>query len=310
MLFSKTTLLLLSTLAATSGAHKVDVTLSFSGLEDLGENFRYEGWLKGAAGVVSTGIFQAETDGSYEGTFKGIDGEKDGKEPDDFVLTIEPYPDSDPTPSSTHVLAGALGEDGVAVPIGVKHGAALGSDFMDAAGTYILAAPTGPADFSLGIWWLGEGQAPGLTLPTLPAGWVYEGWVASDAGAVSTGRFTDASMPDSDGAGSTAGTEDAPGVPGQDFINPPTNLTMGFTAVISIEPEPDNSAAPFAFKPLVHPITATEGGVSQTMNQNLGSLGSGTVKLTESEEKEPDSGVRAVSFLAATATMAVGFMFA
>ena len=45
------------------------------------------------------------------------------------------------------------------------------------------------------------GPGPILDLPTLPAGWVYEGWVVGPDGPVTTGRFTMASGADSDGDG-------------------------------------------------------------------------------------------------------------
>ena len=295
----------------TPSAPVYDVALSFMGLEDLGDDYRYEGWLVNGNGAVTTGIFQAESDGSFEGTFEGITGEIGGEKAETFVLTIEPYPDSDPSPAATHVYAGALADMGTAAPITVDHAAALGSDFTSAAGNYFLAAPTGPADFSLGIWWLG-GDPPGYTLPTLPEGWADEGWVVSDdSGPVSTGRFTDPAGADSDGAGPAAGDEPGPAAPGQDFINPPMDLTMGFTAVLSIEPEPDNSPAPFAFKPLIHEIVAMEEGAVQMMDQNLDSLGSGEVTLTASKSVAT-SGVASTAtvFVAALLSMAVAAMMA
>ena len=52
---------------------------------------------------------------------------------------------------------------------------------------------------------------------------------------------------------------------GQDFIAPPVDL-IGHTAVISVEPDPDNSPAPFALKPLITPsIENLGGGVLQPM---------------------------------------------
>jgi hypothetical protein len=46
---------------------------------------------------------------------------------------------------------------------------------------------------------------------------VYEGWVASAAGPVSTWRFTDSAAADSDGPGITGGPYQAPPFSGQDF---------------------------------------------------------------------------------------------
>ena len=53
-----------------------------------------------------------------------------------------------------------------------------------------------------------------------------------------------------------------PPFPGEDFLtNAPAGLSFptdlaGGTAVISVEPEPDDSSAPFTLKPLVGPIPA------------------------------------------------------
>ncbi|MFT4526286.1 MAG: hypothetical protein ACI85F_002458 [Bacteroidia bacterium] len=54
-----------------------------------------------------------------------------------------------------------------------------------------------------------------------------------------------------------------PSFPGEDFlVNAPSGLTFptdlaGGTAVISIEPYPDNSASPFTLKPLVGMISTS-----------------------------------------------------
>ena len=105
-------------------------------------------------------------------------------------------------------------------------------------------------------------------MPTLPVGWVYEGWVVDNNldQPISTGTFSDENGPDSDGAGPAAGLGPALLFPGQDFINPARNLSENHTAVISVEPVPDNSPAPFTLKPLLVPIVDSFG--SQTMNNN------------------------------------------
>ena len=171
-----------------------------------------------------------------------------------YVLTIEPAVGDDPAPSDTHVLAGDLA-DGTAT-LSIAHAAALGTDFADAAGTYVLNTPSSadPADYAQGIWWLDPSTmppSPSLTLPVLPSGWTYEGWVVGPDGPISTGTFTDPAAVDDDGAGPDAGPDPAPSLPGQDFVDPPKVLTSGYAAVISVEPVPDNAPEPFAIKPLV-----------------------------------------------------------
>jgi hypothetical protein len=171
-----------------------------------------------------------------------------------------------------------------AATLSAGHPMALGNDFTS-AGSYVLAAPSAGAEGSHknGIWWLDPqaGPGPSLTLPKLPTGWMYEGWVVGKDGPVSTGRFSAASGADSDGAGATAGAQAAPAFPGQDFVQPPIDLTSGYAAVISIEPEPDNSPAPFALKPLMDQSIEDVGKeVPQTMDNNAGSFPTGSATLT------------------------------
>jgi hypothetical protein len=105
---------------------------------------------------------------------------------------------------------------------------------------------------------------------------VYEGWAVVGGVPYSTGTFTSVTGADSDGAGSGAGPEAAPPFPGQDFITPALDLTPS-TAVISVEPYPDNDPAPFAMKPLVGDVGAEAAGTSVDLGQNLGSLPTGDV---------------------------------
>ena len=72
---------------------------------------------------------------------------------------------------------------------------------------------------------------------------------------VSTGTFTMTGA--ADNGAPFSGSEQGPAYPGEDFVtNAPTGLTFptdltGNTIVVSIEPSPDNSVAPFQLKPLV-----------------------------------------------------------
>lgn len=260
--------------------------LSFSGLEDLGPDYAYEGWLIVDGMAVSTGVFTVDSSGQMSHSYfptqvSGVDAVTA------FVLTIEPMPDSDPSPSAVHLLGGDWINGKASLSIG--HAAALGDDFSMVSGSYILSAPSsgGTADYSNGIWWLDPAAGPGSTLelPALPEGWVYEGWVAGAEGPVSTGRFTMAAGADSDGAGPDGGMEDFPPFPGQDFVDPAKVLTSGYAAVISVEPEPDNSAGPFAIKPLMDPnIDDVGAGVLQSMGLNLGSIPSGSVALLQTAD--------------------------
>jgi hypothetical protein len=272
-----------ATVSPVAAADQVELQLGFTGLEDLGPDWAYEGWLIVDGAPISTGVFTIDGSGTPSATTFSVEGSNISAA-SAFVLTVEPVPDPDPAPSAVHVLAGDL-VDGVA-QLSAGHGAALGNDFSGASGSYILNAPSGgaSAEYANGIWWLDPAAGPGptLNLPALPAGWVYEGWVVGPDGPITTGRFSVASGVDSDGAGPTGGPEAFPPFPGQDFVNPPMVLTDGYAAVISIEPEPDNSTAPFAFKPLVDmTIDDVGAGILQEMANNAGAFPVGTASLVE-----------------------------
>lgn len=228
-----------------------ELTLSFQGLGELGPDAAYEGWLIVDGQPISTGTFSVDSEGML-GDDRFEVAAEDLRAASAFVLTIEPVPDDDPAPSATKYLGGTF--EGDSADLDVSFQAALGDDFSMAAGSYVLAVPSADDEgrYARGIWWLdpAAGSGPSLSLPELPDGWAYEGWVVGMGTPHSTGRFTSVSGPDSDGAGSAAGPLDTPPFPGQDFVDPESTL-LGYQAVISVEPEPDNSPEPFALKPLV-----------------------------------------------------------
>jgi len=254
------------------------LTLNITGLDNLGTGYDYEGWLIVNSSPVSTGTFTVDDNGNMSATsFQVMQSDLDAAAK--FVLTIEPVPDSDPAPASTHYLAGDF--SGNMASLSVADGAALGDDFTSAMGDYILNTPSTSSDnsdYADGIWWLDPmaGPGPTLILPVLPDGWVYEGWVVGQSGPVTTGRFTMASGDDSDMGGMTAGMDPVPPFPGQDYINPMMRL-IGDAAVITIEPEPDNSPDPFTLKPLVDTNIQDVGiGVLQSMANNASTFPTGS----------------------------------
>jgi len=243
--------------------------LQFSGLEPLTKGFHYEGWAIIDGSPVSTGKFNVDGNSGLTtvagvpiagGSFStGIDLSETGM----IVLTIEPSGDTDDIPADTHVLAGSV--TGGMADLTAGHMAALGDDFMTASGEYILATPSTMAtsDELSGIWFLSLASGSpmtGLDLPTLPAGWAYEGWAVVSGTPVTTGRFTSFVMADDNAPFS--GPDAGPPFPGEDLImNAPEGLMFptslaGGLAVISIEPEPDDSPAPYTFKPLMGGIDA------------------------------------------------------
>ena len=273
-------------LSACGGSGGTSLELNLSGLEDLGATSVYEGWLIVNGTPVSTGRFSVNATGQLSQTqFPVARDQADAASA--FVLTIEPAVNDAPAPTETHLLAGDFNATRTNATLSISHPAALGTNFSTASASFILATPTSAAttDEDQGIWFLnmvnGAPQAS-IVAPTLPRGWVYEGWVVVGGKPVSTGRFTKFNVADSDGAGATAGSQSAPPFPGQDFVNPATKL-IGATAVISVEPEADNSPAPFTLKPLAGPIGASLAPTAQSLSNTVGGGGGlprGTIVLT------------------------------
>lgn len=248
----------------------VSMRLSSTNLEALGDDFDYEGWIIVDGSAVSTGKFDIVDGATVPASFD-LDLTQ-ANAASTFVLTIEPEENDPAGPADTHILAGPI-TDGVA-NIVTDHPGAFSSDFTESAGSFIVATPTnGNATPTQGIWYLNPPVAPagptaGLSLPTLPAGWKYEGWIVGEDGPISTGTFTDVAAADSDGAGPAAGPDGSPPFPGQDFIDPALDI-VGLTSVISVEPSPDNSVAPFSMKPLATEIAASGNVLNNISASNL-----------------------------------------
>ncbi len=260
------------------------LTLDISGLEDLGDDYAYEGWLIVDGSPVSAGIFNVDANGDLSQTTFDVDIDELSNATA-YVLTIEPSPDSDPSPSDVHILAGDFTDNSAAIT--VEHSSAIGTNFTTSTGDFILATPTDGSmttDELSGVWWLNPaGPESSLDLPSLPDGWKYEGWAVIDGTPVSTGTFT--AVSGSDDAAPFSGTTAGPAYPGEDFLlNAPSGLTFptdlsNGTIVISVEPSPDNSAAPFLLKPLVGsvPANATDRTLYGMNNNAMATNPSGTV---------------------------------
>lgn len=137
-----------------------------------------------------------------------------------------------------------------------------------------------------GLWFgtPGTPPVPNLTLPALSAGWVYEGWVVVEGvGPITTGQFTDASAQTMDGLAPFSGPNPGPPIPGEDFfINAPDGVEFpldvrGRTVVVSVEPFPDNSSAPFLLKPLVGVAGQETAPATHELMLNAASLPTGTI---------------------------------
>jgi len=266
---------------------KGTLTLNIAGLEDLGSTAQYEGWILVDGTPVTTGTFTVDASGNWSANAFSMDADMLASATK-FILTVEPIPDNDAAPSDQKLVAGDFSGNSASIATSVAPGV---GDFSTAAGSLFLRTPTDETGMNNGndengVWFGIPGMPPtaGFTLPTLPEGWAYEGWVIGDAGPVSTGTFTAFDMVDSGNPFSGTENNVGPPVPGEDFFNAaPTGETFpmdvrGRTVVISVEPVPDNSAAPFLLKPLLTTL-ATDAEVAPTaydFGQNLGSLPTGT----------------------------------
>lgn len=263
-----------------------NLTLNLSGLEQLGSDFVYEGWIIVDGAPVSTGTFTSVTfPQSFEVDQTMLDNATQ------FVLSIEPAVDPDPAPAPTKLLAGDF--DGNSANLVVAPVTTDASDFSNIGGTFFLRTPTDELDRTMnngndqyGIWFGVPGMPPtaGLNLPELAPGWVYEGWVVVEgSGPISTGTFTEFDKTDSSNPFSGTDYNMGPPIPGEDFFNnAPAGFTFpldlrGRTAVISIEPSPDDSPAPFAIKPLLGSIGQETAPSTHNLMPNLSTLPTGMV---------------------------------
>lgn len=233
------------------------LTLNLSGLESLGDDFVYEGWIIVNDKPISTGKFSSIT---FPQSFPVNASQLTNATT--FVLSIEPAADSDPSPSATKVLKGNFAGNSANL-----NSESIVADFSTISGKYILATPTDTEttnEYS-GVWFLDNSTGSavaGLELPPLSDGWNYEGWVVIDGKPLSTGTFKEPNMADDNAVTSTfkGSTGNGPAFPGEDYLqNAPLGLTFptdlrGKTIVISVEPSPDNSALPFTLKPLLHMV--------------------------------------------------------
>ncbi len=243
-----------------------EISLTSNGLEPLENGVHYEGWVLVDGEPYSTGKFNVDA----EGNFTTVDGEPfegafgstvDASEASDFVLTVEPDGDTDAVPSDPKLVGGEFADGATTATI--DHPGALGTDFSEGTGSFTFATPSDDVEDNdlAGVWFLSlaSGEPEGtLDLPELPVGWTYEGWAVIDGVPYSTGQFTDPLAPDN--FSGFTGPNDVPPYPGEDFVeNLPEALAdleggvdlSGATIVISVEPVPDDSEAPFVLKPFV-----------------------------------------------------------
>ena len=98
-------LLFLNTACEKDDDSEGNLVLNISGLEDLGSDYAYEGWIIVDGQPVTTGVFTVDSEGDLNENEFEVDAAQ-LENATTFVLTIEPSPDNDPAPSDVHILAG------------------------------------------------------------------------------------------------------------------------------------------------------------------------------------------------------------
>ena len=267
------------------------LALQVDGFGVLGGGAHYEGWAIIDGLAVSTGKFLVDETGRLTDIgghpYDTVSVDADLGAATTIIITIEPAGDDDDVPADVHLVAGDL-IDGTAT-LTIDHPAALGTDFADASGKFVLATPsTSTKDDELsGIWFLLlPGPVPSLDLPELPAGWKYEGWAVIDGQPLTSGKFL--AVDAADESFPFGGPGRMPNFPGEDFVaNAPAGVTFptdlsGARVFVSVEPFPDDGAAPFVLQPLsgFAGDPAQREPVAYDLALNIGSLPTATATVS------------------------------
>jgi hypothetical protein len=275
---------LVPTFAGASANRPYRIRLEVSALEPLTGAF-YELWVVRGDRKLSAGSFNVSDDGSLVDGFGHQARFFSSRNPataDAIVVTIEPLPDDDPGPSGVAVLAGAPKPNTAKLRFPVS--------FAGASGSFILATPTSASttDETSGVWFLDPagGPGPSLDVPTLPDGWVFEGWGVTQGTPLSTGRFSSPSG--ADGSGMFSGPLPGPPFPGEDFVDnlpaevtPPVDLADGSSLIVlTIEPDIEGvdptGPGPFSIKPLLVAVASgAEPMMSIALERDLSSIPGG-----------------------------------
>ncbi len=304
----------LPTGVATMGAN--DVTLTALGLRELSavamsdRRGHFELWLDDGGAVLSAGRFLIEgstvralTTGTILGDTMSstFDLASTGANPfpnplnaQSCFITVENEGDVDNVPSERVILQGNVvaGVANMTVAGDVANGGRGLEDFSASAGVFHLSTPTDnvgnvPND-NMGIQFRQANitldfDARGLTLPVLPAGWSYEGWVEdrSTLRVFSTGKFFDPLLPDSDHSTSASeGTGSKFALPGKGFlfdVGASMRLAAQMGSItqvyVTVESNPDNASGASALRILEWssslPLQEGTGLGSQIMMQNV-----------------------------------------
>lgn len=242
------------------------LTLNVIGLQPLSQFFEYEAWIVTNGEHISLGRF---SDTNFPKTFTALTGQVTNAS--QFKVSIEEGNDPSPNISNSVIVSGNFAGNAANLSINDAIG-----NFSQVEGLFVLETPTDDVNGvnngndEAGIYFYNpENASAGLRLPSLPAGWKYNGWVTlpSSSGSqnLATGTFTSPSGRD-DFAPYSSSQNPAPSFPGEDFLNStvapdgvvfPPDL-RGKKVFISLEPDLDtDNRNPFFLQPLTGVATET-----------------------------------------------------
>lgn len=91
------------------------LAVNLSGLPNPGEGMAYEGWLVSADGEnkLSVGVFELDDNGDVDHSYTHPDGMNLATGYSQFLVTVEPSPDTDPAPSGVIAYHDMIPEDGI-----------------------------------------------------------------------------------------------------------------------------------------------------------------------------------------------------
>tara|TARA_Y100000815_G_C13343298_1_gene500950 strand:- start:528 stop:1433 length:906 start_codon:yes stop_codon:yes gene_type:complete len=261
------------------------LTLNTFNLGELPNNAEYEAWLVSNGENISLGKFNGN---ASEKTFRVSLERADAAT--QFLISIEPGNDPSGEISNTILLSGPF--SGNSASLNINNAIA---NLSGISGAYTLMTPTdnNSSNEQSGFYFYNptSGTAA-LNLPTLPDGWMYEGWVTlpkQGGGTVnlSTGKFTSPEGRD-EFDGYSSNTNTSPSFPGEDFlstqflslqgVSTPVDI-RGKKVFISIEPATDpDELTPFYIQPLINNLTGQDlAPAMNTMTVNSASFPQGVV---------------------------------
>lgn len=183
-------------------------------------------------------------------------------------------------PSSWRVLSGPIVE-------GVADLRVPGpGDIQGAGGSFRVFTPTDGSDTNeaSGLWAVDAEGNPTLDLPDTTISFVYELFLVVDDEPLSLGRFVDPEGPD--GNNPFSGDQEAPEVPGEDFLqDPPEGLVFpldlgGTRLLVTLEPIGSDVAGPTQFVVLAATLPAgLTGGETIPMTNRAAEFPTGTAVL-------------------------------